>query len=209
MEHCIRQCIIHKCLLFKVLAFINFRWGLFILFQIWNTWMSKDTRVQHYCLEQEFKLHHYQSVWKISHFHSDYSLVICSKQEKQLTRRKKHKIMTIKPPSPSNVLAKLAHLYLLPHTTTNVPLFSRTGMPCFRRNGSISWVNCSSGPSWSSTCHQSNDTHPFIMMHAEANLWIVRMENTQNVSLKLVESNMILYSFNNHTVSVARLPVRA
>ena len=32
-----------------------------------------------------------------------------------------------------------------------VPLFKRTGIPCLRRNGSISWVNWSNGPSLSST----------------------------------------------------------
>jgi len=32
-----------------------------------------------------------------------------------------------------------------------VPLFNRTGMPCFRRKGSISCVNCSKGPSLRST----------------------------------------------------------
>lgn len=31
------------------------------------------------------------------------------------------------------------------------PLFRRTGIPCLRRNGSISCVNCSNGPSINST----------------------------------------------------------
>lgn len=47
-----------------------------------------------------------------------------------------------------------AYFHVTPESveeSNNAPLFNRTGIPCLRKNGSISCVNCSRGPSGSST----------------------------------------------------------
>lgn len=78
------------------------------------------------------------------------------------------------------------------------PLFKRTGIPCLRRKGSISCVNCSKGPSFNSTWN-NYDLSSLLETNSTSHIQELHMQHWQTWTQTLFKNNnasIHLHAFN-------------